>query len=497
MNRLKAPIIVLLFLSLTGMIGTHWLKMRDSSQKLQQLRNLAERQSLATGLILEMEKYRRLSASFKRIGEAEAATAKQKLRMEFNQVIARLDELSPTAEDRILTSQAGDKLAEFLLLSARLEPTLYSRDFYQRPEAAPLHEKIVTNLERVITQSKESENRLFNSASDSFLVNSLKLLVVLALSILLMVICFLVGHHVLEMLPRRRLYSVAKACVSGEEIPVTKDGKKRSLRGIYGEIEAVIQDLSANLRDQRVNRQRLIAAITSELRPLVLNLKTGVDLFDLHATGQENVAERAHANDVVRKAAQKLVNALDDLTDYVENEYRPLKLHERIVDFRAFLKKTADSVTGPSVTNEVSVSGSALSFWTHLDAQRFERMLVHLIAKVIKHAPYGSSVDIKAEKVTGGSFNGIEISILEGPKPRLGRSSATLGEQSIMSHWVSENGYAMELSDKIAIAHGGSITVAGSIATGVIFVVRIPAERIVPSPSRPMAKFISPENLSL
>lgn len=467
-KKIKSSIVILLGVFLIAVTAIHWIQARDARAKLDQLRVLSGRQNLASNLIIDLERYRRSSASFRRLGDAESSSAKDKLRSEFNRKINLLNTLNATAEDQASAALVNDKISEFLLLSARIEPTLYSRDFYQRPEAREIHDHIVASLSSMIDRAKARETSLVDGKRGiSFY--SLRLIVLATVIVFGLAVALLAVDFLQWVKPSLRLKAFAEQCKNG--LPTLPE----HLKGVHSEIATVLRDLAATVHSQRMDRHRFIVAVSSELRPPLMALDSASEMIESSEAGS---SEREQAREIVKRSVFRLSQAFDDLTDLLETEQRYLKLDEKIVDLRSTIQASARLMGGGAVVQEVRVHAPNYPIWAHVDPRRMERVLLHLVMKVLAYATNGNPVEVGVEASQGGPAKGVEIVIQESPLRKGTRGAVGAPEQDVLRHWVSENGYGMGLAKRIVQAHGGTLTVAGLSGSGIIFRIRLPGERI-------------------
>src|SRR5262249_50674441 len=104
-----------------------WAQSRAYETEAREQARQGERWRVASDLGFSLEAYRHRSATYRKLTEAEIAQSKQKLRDEVQSGIAQLEEGEPVPEERAQASRLTQQLAEFLALSAKLEPFLYSK----------------------------------------------------------------------------------------------------------------------------------------------------------------------------------------------------------------------------------------------------------------------------------------------------------------------------------------------------------------------------------
>src|SRR5690606_24049807 len=145
--------------------------------------------------------------------------------------------------------------------------------------------------------------------------------------------------------------------------------------------EKVMTDLSKTVESLRKERHQFVTAIASDLRAPLVALQAGSN-FLCGLDEQTALADRRAAAEVVNRSLFRLSSSLDDLTDIVEIERSDIRLDEKIVDIRSIVTEVAHQLGGPGASHEVKVSVPSMPVWTMIDPQRFERILVHLVAKM-------------------------------------------------------------------------------------------------------------------
>lgn len=480
-----AAMMALVLTAVTGMTALHWLEIQKAEKRMSTADTLARRAETASGMLTELEKYRRLSGSFRKLGEGEEAQIKARLKESSSNSVAALDSLNPTAEERALASKAGEQLAEFFVLSAKLEPMLFTRDVYLKPQAKELHDAITASWTRLaaIARDRANENR---SSIVSSTTTSLRVMAGAGVAILLLVLLLQIRSRILYSKPLERLALRAKAAEKSPIAAFGHDGghnggreeSARPLRGKFGEIESTIQGLARTVQAQRDERHHFITAVATDLRSPLMMLQAATDLL---AIGDKlDPAQRSQAVEITHRSMFRLSRTLDDLTDVVDLEKSTIRLDEKIVDLRSILRDVSLAMGGAQgALHQLTVCAPTVPVWTHLDPQRFERVLVNLTSKMMNLLPQGGRIELSLSQSSDPLFKGLEIVVHEGANRNVrGLRNATGPEQDLLRHWVSENGFGMALAHKIIKAHGGSITASGVAGTGVLFVIRIPQERV-------------------
>jgi signal transduction histidine kinase len=479
LKNLATYLVLALVLSIGAMVGLHGLEVRNLQAEGAQIETYAQRQAIASGLVLDLERYRRSAKDFRKLTDAEIDKVKDRLTNSVATGVAKLEKLEPTAEEHKLGSGVPRKLSEFMELSAKLEPTLFLKDAFIKEPARDLHESIVADL---VQLQKSAASNVEKARAD--LVKPvpgqsrwilISAAIALAMTALLLLRAFLAYVRPIAQL-RARAESLSRG--PHNHTPVATDGgPDRPLTGAYGEIERILRDLSSTVDSLRKERHQFVTAIAQDLRTPLVALQAGASLL-AEPTARSTDSDRRAASEVVGRSLFRLSSSLEDLNDIVEIERSDIRLDEKIVDIRGIVAETARRLTGPGASHEVRLGLPSVPVWAMIDPARFERVLVHLMAKAMSFMPQGGRIDVSMARPSRGSFRGLEIVIQDAERLAHGRGAATGPEQELLRHWVAENGFGMALVSKVVRAHGGSVTASGVAGTGVLFNLRLPQERL-------------------
>ncbi len=505
---MKNPVVylvVVLVACLGLMVGLHGWEIQGLQQKGAQVEALSQRESIAGRMVLELEKYRRTSGSFRKLTNAEIDGVKTRLKSGILDGVSRLEKLGPTAEEVTLASRLNEQVNEFLVLSATLEPQLFLRDVFLKEPARELHDSMVSNAQ--LLQKSAERRRIAASRELTQSVPAQSRLLLLAAGIVLvMTSLILLRGYVAHSRPAKRLREKAVALggplasqvfsaqpvlrsLPGSTPKSSKNGAQNASasigRGAYEETENVLTALAAGVESLRRERHRFVTAVAQDLRAPLVALQAGskllgeIDMASLEGTRSSAMSvDRRSAAEVMDRSLFRLSNSLHDLDDLVEIERSQIRLDEKIIDLRLIVREVAYRLGGPGATHDVHVTIPESPVWTLIDVERFERVLVHLVSKVMNFMPQGGRIEISMNRPSRGSFRGLEVVVQDGERVAHGRGAPTGPEQDLLSHWVSENGFGMALVDKVVRAHGGTVTASGVAGTGVLFTLRLPQERL-------------------
>ena len=464
--------VIVLVGSIGSMVFIHWNTIWELQQRTTHIQPLYQRQKTVDQLTLNLERYRRMSGSFRKLSPGEVADIKSRLKSAFVENVARLDQLDPTAEEKTQEHKLVEQVSELLRASAQIEPMLFSQDAYHKPEIQELHDEILSTLTRLgkSTQGKIESLRFDSTRSQT---ESVALLLGVGAIILIFVSCMLLRNHLVYVRPLRKLHTYALDLGQGKPVP----NPPPHFNGIYGDIQNVMNQLAHAVEMHVRDRHKFIMDIVADLRGPLGMLQAGRYL--LGDTGHQiNEEQQVQAAESVKRGLAIFSGSLDNLNDIVDINRLENRLEEGTVDLCDLIADSAKSIVGTNFGKKISVSVPPIPVWVSVDIQRFGRVFVQVLSKVLGTLPEQSSVAVSVSQSMQGNYRGVEIQIQDAERFRNGRAAAG-PEQDVLRHWISENGLSMTLVHKIIKAHGGTITAAGVAGTSVSITIRLPQERIV------------------
>jgi signal transduction histidine kinase len=471
MKNVSIWIVLLVALSTGGVCAVHWKGIEDSDRRISRVQPIYERQGLVDAMTLDLEKYRRTSSIFRKMEPSEMAQTKAHLRAAFSKDITALDQLEATADERKLTMHLDEQLNHFLEASAKLEPQLFLKDAYHDPAIVDMHDGMIKSLAQ-LAQSARARIDTAGAKSSGETLASMRMIATISIAIVLLVLLIPIRDYFLIARPLRRLKEYALKLSQDKGMPQPKPG----LKGEYGEIEGVLNELVLTVESQRKDRHKFIQDIVDDLSSPLAMLKKGRSL----ASSEADEATQLKAADSVRRGLALLSGSLDDLGDILNLNRLESQLEERVVDLTELVSDTVRELTGGPVSKSLSVVAPPMPVWVLLDAKRFERILVQILSKVAANgATRSSKVQVTVSQPHQGGFRGAEILVQEmdstGAKARLAGNGP---EQDLARHWIGDNGFGMALVHKIVKAHGGTVVVSGVAGSNVQFRIRLPHDRL-------------------
>jgi signal transduction histidine kinase len=486
-----------LCLAVAGMAFIHGWQARQVGADAARVNALWERQEVARDMTLALERYRRTSTSFRKMSEAEITAAKNGMKQAIARGTESLARLDPLPEEKALGDRLNQQVSDFMVLSAKLEPMLFLRDVFLKPEARAAHDQMQATIEKLRDSAKQRQLSFRSGlgGSQARWTRAFYALGILVIALFLSAMAIMFFAYVRPLRPLRgRVKEV-------EEGKLRRESGSR-LRGVFAEVERAIDQLAWIADSQRREKHQFVTAIANDLRSPLVPLQTSATL--LAAQAEKLSPEQRHqAAEQVRRSVLRLNRTMDDLADTLQVESGKVRLEERVVDLRESLNAVAGLVNGPGSMHQVRVFAPTLPVWALVDGARIERVLLALAGKIMQYSPQGGQIDLAlSSDPRRGPGGALEISVHQGNRDATGvmggRDAGGLAggysgtarreaarpsgpEQELLRHWVSENGFGMALAQRLMEAHGGGITAAGVAGTNVVFTVRLPEERLAGS----------------
>jgi two-component system sensor histidine kinase BaeS len=244
--------------------------------------------------------------------------------------------------------------------------------------------------------------------------------------------------------------------------PVTRRGPLRELvRGF--------NSMAARLEVEAEQRRRLLADVSHELRtPLAViqgNVEAILDgVHEADDTHLEAILDETHV----------LARLVDDLRTVALSESGSLPLHREPTDLEILAAEAIGSFEQAAETAgvrlEVHIDDDIPLL--DIDPVRIREVLSNLVANALRHTPAGGDIDVAAtsvadegsvEVVVRDTGSGIDPALLPHVFDRFAKAADSRG-----------SGLGLAIARGLVEAHGGSIDVESSAATGTTFRFRLP-----------------------
>jgi signal transduction histidine kinase len=454
------------------MVFIHWKTVETVHQSTAKISPLYQRLKTLDQLSLSLERYRRVSTGFRNLSPGEILEAKDHLSKKFDDGLGKLEQLDLSAEDRNLQGQLKNQLNTLLEAIAEVEPTLYSKDAYVKPNVQQLHDQLLQSVSLLVKSTDHHVSGLRLDGSAATESRSVLLLIAVGLVILGLMALLILKNYISYQKPLNSLHLYASGLREGKN----HQHDLTQFKGVFGDIHSVLAKLSNDVETLVKNRHRFILDIVDDLQGPLQMLQVGKLLLSPEGEAMSG-EDRFKSLDSARRGLAIFAGSLEDLSDIVEINQMDSRLSESTVDLSELLSDVARVLFGSEYPKKMSISVPPIPVWVNLDVRRFERVLLHVISKVMGTLSSDRRVAVSVTQGKG-NFRGIEV-VVHGSELENQDLPVQRGpEQDILKHWISEHGLCMRLVQKIIKVHGGTITAAGIVGSHVQVLIKIPHERV-------------------
>lgn len=261
-----------------------------------------------------------------------------------------------------------------------------------------------------------------------------------------------------------------------EAVPVTAESVAQLIR--FNEaIDQVLAEGVAKFTERLDHDAQLFtASISHDLANPVNAVKMSADWLsrsrNLTDAERETVAR-------IGRASLRLSGLLIDLRDFTRARLGGLVLLDlESCDVSAIVHTTVDELRAIYPNARIVVRSDA-ELTARVDTKRFAQLVSNLVANAIQHGTPGTDIGVHA--VRDGSSLSLRVSNAGRPIPaeRLSTLFDPLRREPVRED-DARLGLGLYIAKQIAVAHGGTIDVESTKATGTQFTVRLPI-----APTRP------------
>lgn len=244
--------------------------------------------------------------------------------------------------------------------------------------------------------------------------------------------------------------------------------------------ESAVQTRLLEAREQELKsvagfREEFIGVIGHDLRAPLWAIVTGAHALQLDA------AAAIAGNTVPRilASANRMAHMIDDLLDFTRGRIGGgLSVQRRPVSTRGICRRVIDELAASHPDRLVMLTSSGDDH-AELDGGRIAQLMSNLISNALRYSTPGSAVTV----ATHGDPDGVTLQVRSQGPPipeeelpvifqpfRRGRVQRASDDSGL--------GLGLYIVERIAHAHGGSVSVTSSLEQGTCFEVRLPTVRL-------------------
>jgi signal transduction histidine kinase len=270
----------------------------------------------------------------------------------------------------------------------------------------------------------------------------------------------------------RAVRPIERIRATAEEIEETDLSRRIEIEQGPTEIVSLAASFDAmldRLENAAQTQRQLIEETSHELRVPLSVLTTNADVLLAHP--EPTVQTYREGLERSKRAAERLRSTLDELL--VDARRRTRSIDRRPVDLMALVRGVADDAAVLAAARDVELRVGGSSVECSVDELTVRRAVSNLVDNALRYAPGGSVVEIDVE-VTGAEASVVVTD--HGPGV-----SEDEQERIFQRFWRGRDdgegaGLGLPIAHQIAVAHGGSITVAspGPAGDGSVFRLTLP-----------------------
>ena len=188
----------------------------------------------------------------------------------------------------------------------------------------------------------------------------------------------------------------------------------------------------------------------------------------------------------INDSGNHLLAIINDILDLAKAEAGKLTLQEEDIDIVRCLDDAMRMCRGRAVTAGINLNFANVSesIYAHVDERLIRQIVLNLLTNAIKFTNEGGSVNLN---VVADEEQGIVIKVQDngiGIAPEdIARVIRPFEQvETVLSRSHGGTGLGLPLTSKLTELHGGTFDIQSEVGNGTIVIVRLPAERLRPSP---------------
>jgi two-component system, OmpR family, sensor kinase len=245
--------------------------------------------------------------------------------------------------------------------------------------------------------------------------------------------------------------------------------------GIVAHRAELVEEIARNAveRGRRAVAEELVTVLAHDLRNYLSPIETRATLLRRRADREKRQADLRDL-DAVLKALARVVGLITEMLDVARIDQGVFQIDLQPVDLVAVVQEAASGLSTPEQPVNVTASEEVM---VTADPARIRQCVENLLSNATKHSPRNAAVTVTLGRETRDEREWARIDVIdEGP----GIPAELL--PSIFDRFVTGHrragglGLGLYLAKRIAVMHGGDLTVDSPPGKGARFTVALPCE---------------------
>jgi signal transduction histidine kinase len=253
------------------------------------------------------------------------------------------------------------------------------------------------------------------------------------------------------------------------------EAANETIRVLNLELEARIEEATAELREQIQLRDDFMASVSHDLKSPLTFIKGLANLRRRRANATQATRPLLDALEQIESSASRMARQLDALVDASRLQAgRPLELRREPTDLVSLAREVAREHQETTDRHVVQVQASQAELIGEWDAARLERVLSNLLNNAIKYSPRGGAVRVRVDTADHAAIVQVEDHGEGIPTRDLPHIFERFRRGGNVEHRIPGTGIGLAGARQIVELHGGTILAESRVGQGSTFTVQLP-----------------------
>jgi signal transduction histidine kinase len=256
------------------------------------------------------------------------------------------------------------------------------------------------------------------------------------------------------------------------------EAANQTIRSLNLELEARVEQATAELREQITTRDEFMATVSHDLKSPLTFIKGMANLRRRRAHHTPDTGELIDALGKIEASAGRMAQQLDELVDASRLESgRALDLRRDATDLVALARKAVDEHQQTTDRHVLQVDTELSELVGHWDAVRLGRVLDNLLDNAVKYSPRGGAVQVTISVDETATEDVAVLSVIDCGEGIPQSDLPHIFERFHRGRNVGRipgTGIGLAGVQRIVELHNGTISAESQVGTGTTFTLRLP-----------------------